>query len=268
MSPSGRSTGCFRTPRADRRKPLEPVDTRLRDSRCQRDRDPPVGRIAHRPQELAWYLRDAPTDSSRLVISKDLPFSGLMPFSGHLVVTSPGHPALIDPLQLGKMGHTKGHTTVATDGDRRFLAARPCTHVTIHDFSLVQPAPQTPGPARLGTMALLRAMFSYYPWPSRGGRRGPAKKSEAPKGAAENGPFLGVTLLTEAQCNCRCATGLRGLQLEVEHHWMHDQEFSDVGKHGQRLLVSRNRCAGEFANGETQSDCLQDVAEESLGHVL
>jgi hypothetical protein len=174
------------------------VDTRLRDSRCQRDRDPPVGRIAHRPQELAWYLRDAPTDSSRLVISKDLPFSGLMPFSGHLVVTSPGHPALIDPLQLGKMGHTKGHTTVVTDGDRRFLAARPCTHVTIHDFSLVQPAPQTPGPARLGTMALLRAMFSYYPWPSRGGRRGPAKKSEAPKGAAENGPFLGVTLLTEA----------------------------------------------------------------------
>src|ERR1035437_4473221 len=188
MSPSGRGTGCFRTPRADRRKPLEP-DTRLRDSRCQRDRDPPVGRIAHRPQELAWYLRDAPTDSSRLVISKDLPFSGLMPFSGHLVVTSPGHPALIDPLQLGKMGHTKGHTTVVTDGDRRFLAARPCTHVTIHDFSLVQPAPQTPGPARLGTMALLRAMFSYYPCRLAEGDVGRRRRAKHLKARLRMGPF-------------------------------------------------------------------------------
>jgi hypothetical protein len=60
------------------------------------------------------------------------------------VVTS-GHPARIDPLELelGKMRYAKGHITVATDSDRRFLSARRYTYVTIHDFSLVQPSPQT-----------------------------------------------------------------------------------------------------------------------------
>jgi len=74
-----------------------------------------------------------------------------MPLSGHFVVTSPGHPALIDPLQLGKMGHTKGHITVATDSNRRFFSARPCAHVTIHDSSSSSRAPRPYlGRARLG----------------------------------------------------------------------------------------------------------------------
>jgi hypothetical protein len=71
-----------------------------------------------------------------------------MPLSGHFVVTSPGHPALIDPLQLGKMGHTKGHITVATDSNRRFFSARPCAHVTIHDSSSSSRRAQTLSRAR------------------------------------------------------------------------------------------------------------------------